>query len=295
MVGMSGVVMANPIRMVDETSAQQIPGTTHMLLFQASSMSSLSTMVVTRDGDPVAVVGITATTRSEDLGSGMASVWQVTACDCNVPMGQHSYGVGAKTLDVEVVDPADADDGSGGGHSDFCDAPCASQIPVQPEGGAGGEGGAAAGAAGRADSAGGAGGGAAGEADGGNGEVGGAGSGGRSSNASGAGGVAEATGGTTPTGGTQPVPTGGTAPATGGTATGGTAPATGGTQSVTEPAETGGESSAGATVTAGAAPSASPAKKHTDSSGCAISRARGRLLPFGILAAVGLLFWRRKK
>jgi len=284
-MGMSGAAMANPIRIVDLTSAQQIPGTTHVQLFQASSMSSLSTMVVTRDGEPVTVAGITATNRTEDLGSGNATVWQVTACDCNVPMGQHSYSVGAKTMEVEVVDPADADDGSGGEHSAVCDTPCASQIPVQPEGGAGGEGGAAAG-----------------RTDGGAGEVGAAGLGGDSSDASGAGGVAAATGGTTPTGGTEPVPTGGTAPATGGTApaTGGTAPATGGTatggaHSVTEPTESGGQSSTAPALTAGAAPAARPAKKDSDSSGCAISRARGRLAPFGILAALGLLAWRRKK
>jgi hypothetical protein len=51
----------------------------------------------------------------------------------------------------------------------------------------------------------------------------------------------------------------------------------------------------GAAGTAGMAPLAEPAYDGGDSSGCAVSRNDARLLPLGILAALGLLAWRRKK
>jgi hypothetical protein len=43
------------------------------------------------------------------------------------------------------------------------------------------------------------------------------------------------------------------------------------------------------------APTGQTAGEGSDSAGCAISRNGGRLVPFGILMALGLLAWRRKK
>jgi hypothetical protein len=306
----SGAAVANPIMMIDEAYAQQFPHTAHVQLTQEASMSRPSTMSITRDGEVVTPTTLRSDTTSADLGSGMDDIYWASSCDCNVPIGHHSYTVNGKNLEVEVVDAAAAN-GALQHFSAGCDMECPS-VPVPPAGGSGGEGGA---------------GGAAGEA----GAPLGPSSGGVSA-AGGAGGAAEPSGGAEPAGGADtqvPTQTGGSSatggaatggvPATGGRATGGlsatggrapatggTAPATGGTHSVVHPAPTGGKSSqaptgasgastAGAGDTAGTAPEETTARKHRDSSGCAISRARGTLAPFGILAALGLLAWRRKQ
>ncbi|MBN1609417.1 MAG: hypothetical protein JW940_22495 [Polyangiaceae bacterium] len=311
-IGTGGAAVANPIMVIDEAYAQQFPHTVHVQLTQEKSMSRPSTMSITRDGQVVTATTLRSATTSADLGSGVDDIYWVMACDCNVPIGQHSYNVGGKTLEVDVVDAAAAT-GALYHFSASCDTECSSVDPVPPEGGSGG--GGAGGAAGEAGAEPGV-------------------TAGGVSGASGAGGVAETSGGTMPmagVGGTVPMHTGG-APATGGAATGGlsataagapqtggeatggtapatggTAPATGGTQSVIQTADTGGtipeapatggsdSSSAGAADTDGNAPEAPTANKRRDSSSCAVSRTRGRATPFGILAALWLLAWRRRK
>ncbi|MBN1605451.1 MAG: hypothetical protein JW940_02400 [Polyangiaceae bacterium] len=305
-VGTSGAAVANPIMAIDLASGQQFPHTAHVQLTRESTSSSLSTVTITRDGEVVTATPLRYQTTTVDVGSGLTdTVVRATTCDCNVPIGQHSYGVDRWNFQVEVVDAA-ATDGAVPYFSAACDTACASVAPEPAAGGSAGEGGAGAPAAG----------------------VGGA------SGASGAGGAAGASGGTTLAGGTGGGSVGGRTGSGGATSSGGSTSAggmatggmsetggaaTGGTHSVPPTSETGGESSgsatpgaggkgsedapatggsdvssAGAPDTAGAAPVTPPAEEHSHSSGCALSPTRGRLVPFGILAALGLLAWRRK-
>ena len=151
-IGTSGLALANPIMVVDEAYAQQVPGTLHVQTMQLSSMGPASTMQVTRDGRVVAGTVESLSAAARDLGSGYSNVYALVRCDCNVPMGAHSYVIGSHAVQLEVVDAATGaltpPEPSGG-----CAAQCTTAIAVPPaidgsgsggavEPGAGGSGGA---------------------------------------------------------------------------------------------------------------------------------------------------------
>ncbi len=145
----SGLALANPIMMVDEAYAQQYPWTGHVQLTRISSSSSdLSTMVITRDGQPVTANVQPATGPSRDLGSGMTTLSAAVACDCNVPFGHHSYTVGGIAVEIDVIDASVANT-TVPEPSAQCDVACTASVPVQPgTGGSDGSGGADSGTAG---------------------------------------------------------------------------------------------------------------------------------------------------
>lgn len=276
-MGTTGSALGNPIMLVDEAYAQQFPGTRHVQLTRLYSMSGGS-MEITRDGQPMTATVETKTGPSRDLGSGMTTISAYVACDCHVPLGKHTYTVAGKSIEIDVIEAA-AVTSSAPQPSAECDVKCDSGGPPEPQGGSAGEG--SAGAEAEGASAG------FGEPE-------------PTAGTAGEGGAA-VTGGTGPvTGGKPPVEeTGGVSSdvaVTGGDGSG--APATGGDGSPSGGATATGGSSVtggGPAVTGGTPPVAPSSKKSGDSSGCAMAPARGRLGPLGILAALGLLAWRRKK
>jgi hypothetical protein len=304
-IGTSGAALGNPVMVINESYAQQYPGTSHVQLTHLYSYGSMSTMEITRDEQVVSATIESTSAGSRDLGSGVSTIYALVACDCNVPVGHHSYGVAGIAVEVEVVD-ASSTNGVFPNPSAECDQACEEDVFVPPQGGSGGEGAGtggadggcagSSGAAGEAASAGlsgaapAGGQGGTGSADaptkvpptGGSDQA----TGGNATLEEGGGGTH--TGGATATGGHSEDPL----PATGGASTsGGGGTHTGGATA------TGGSSvhTGGATATGGAATSEQPARKKRDSSGCAMAPARGTLTPLGMLAALGLLARRRRK
>jgi hypothetical protein len=127
--GVSGLALANPIMMVDEAYAQQYPWTGHVQLTRISSSSGLSTLEITRDGQPVTADIQPATGPSRDLGSGMTTLAAAVACDCNVPFGHHSYTVGGVAVEIDVIDASVANT-TVPQPSAQCDTACAASVPV---------------------------------------------------------------------------------------------------------------------------------------------------------------------
>jgi len=148
----SGLALANPIMMVDEAYAQQYPWTGHVQLTRISSSSGLSTVEITRDGQPVTADVQPATGPSRDLGSGMTTLAAAVACDCNVPFGHHSYTVGGISVEIDVIDASVANT-TVPEPSAQCDVACAASVPVPAgTGGSVGDGSGGAASTGGADS-----------------------------------------------------------------------------------------------------------------------------------------------
>ena len=141
----SGMALANPIMMVDEAYAQQYPWTGHVQLTRISSSFGLSTVEITRDGQPVTADVQPATGPSRDLGSGMTTLSAAVACDCNVPFGHHSYTVGGIAVEIDVIDASVAST-TVPQPSAQCDVACAGSVPV-PAGPGGSSGDGSGGAA----------------------------------------------------------------------------------------------------------------------------------------------------
>lgn len=276
---LSGSALANPIMVISEVYVEQFPGTTHVQVTRTYSSGASSTTPVTRDGASVAVTFDARSGGSRDLGSGMSNLTTVAGCDCFVPVGHHSYVVAGITVPLDVRE-ASAASGTPRSPSAQCDVKCAGSIPA-PAGGAGGTSSSISGAGVGNTSP----------------STGGVGTGGASPSTSGAGvgNTSPSTGGvgmggvSSSTGGAG---VGGATPATGGVGTGGTSRSTSTTAAKTgstAPSATGGAPSTSVSSTA-------PSKNNSDdSSGCAISRTSTGLLPLGILAALGLLAFRRRK
>jgi hypothetical protein len=268
--GMGGLALANPILLVNEAYVQQFPGTNHVQVTLVTSYpeaSTQETMGFWRDEQLVDADVEYSPGPTRDLGSGPTTLSVLVACDCNVPVGHHSYTVADIDVGIDVVD-ASAANGTVPEPSAHCDVVCAADVPVSP-----GTGGSAGDGSGGAAPTGGAGSGAAG------------------------GGASDSSGGATPTGEAgSGVAGGGASDSSGGAAPRGGA-GSGAADVPVSPATGGGAGGAseGAAAGDGLAPMAQAPDEGSDSSGCAVSRCDGRLVPLGILAALGLLAWRRKK
>lgn len=275
---LSGSALANPIMVVSEVYVEQFPGTSHVQVTRTYSSGASSTTAVTRDGASVAVTFEARSGGSRDLGSGMSNLTTVVGCDCSVAVGHHSYVVAGITVPLDVRE-ASATSGSPRAPSAQCDVKCTSGIPA---GGAGGTSSSTSGAGvGNTSSS----------------STGGVGAGGTSSSTSGAG-----VGNTSPS--TGGVGLGGTSSSTGGASVGGSTPSTGGigtggtspSKSTTAPTTGNIPSSATGGAPSNNTTSSAPSKNDSgESSGCAMTRTTTGLLPLGILAALGLLAFRRRK
>jgi|GEM_PF-3383753 len=214
-----------------------------------------STTKVERDGTQVTVAFVSYSGGRQDLGSGLTDLMKVVGCDCSVPVGPHSYRVGNQSVQLDVV-PASQATGQAREPSGACDVACAGNIDPITTGGTSGV-----------------------PTGGSNGLV---------------------------AGGTTAIVTGGSSSATmGGTS----ATASGGT-SATATAETGGLASGGTVAASGGVGVTSstsdsstlttdstraPLNQDDDSGGCSIARTTHGQVPFGILAVLGLLAFRRRK
>jgi hypothetical protein len=290
--GMGGLALANPILLVNEAYVQQFPGTNHVQVTLVTSYpeaSTQETMGFWRDEQLVDADVEYSPGPTRDLGSGPTTLSVLVACDCNVPVGHHSYTVADIDVGIDVVD-ASAANGTVPEPSAHCDVVCAADVPVSPgTGGSAGDGSGGAAPTGGAGS--GAAGGGASDSSGGAAPTGGAGSG------AAGGGASDSSGGATPTGEAgSGVAGGGASDSSGGAAPRGGA-GSGAADVPVSPATGGGAGGAseGAAAGDGLAPMAQAPDEGSDSSGCAVSRCDGRLVPLGILAALGLLAWRRKK
>jgi len=264
-VAVSGAAHANPIMVVNEVNVEQFWGTPHVQITGNYSNGGPMTTSVSRDGTSLAVSFDTAPGESRNLGSGAASVYTVVGCDCAVPAGRHDYVVANHAVSLDVVEPS-ATPGPVRMPSAQCDVKCAGSVNPSATGGTTST------------------------------------VGGSSSSVTGGTGGFTATGGTTTTllGSGGLTTTGGTANSTsasvavvvngGFTATGG----------VSTNATLASLASGGSIATSGASANASNPrdvgqKSGGESSGCSFSRSTGCLLPVGMLVALGLLAFRRRK
>ncbi len=140
LTGSVGMARANPIMVVDEAYVQQVPGTTHVQVTRLRSLTRMSTMELTRDGQAVVAEPLSVSGPSRDLGSGVSNIHALVACDCDVPIGHHAYSVDGMAAEIAVTDattataPIPTPDGN-------CEVECESRLTLPaPTGGTSGEG-----------------------------------------------------------------------------------------------------------------------------------------------------------
>jgi hypothetical protein len=131
----------NPIMVVNDVYAEQVPGTAHVQITRTYSSGGPSTTEVKRDGSTITISFENTSGGSRDLGSGITSLSMHLGCDCSVPVGDHSYVVAGMTVPVTVVDAATAT-GTPRSPSADCASKCESSVVVPTAtGGASGTGG----------------------------------------------------------------------------------------------------------------------------------------------------------
>ena len=131
----------NPVLVVNDVYAEQVPGTAHVQITRTYSSGGPSTTEVKRDGSTITISFENTSGGSRDLGSGITSLSMHLGCDCSVPLGDHSYVVAGMIVPVTVVDAATAI-GTPRSPSADCAAKCDSSVIVPTAtGGASGTGG----------------------------------------------------------------------------------------------------------------------------------------------------------
>ena len=111
---LGAVAQANPI--TDKVfRAKQVPTTTHVQLTYATDLKAPTTPTsIDRDGSPLTGTWTSLASYTANTGSGLKPLQATQLCDCNVPLGAHTYKMKAEvemqaTITVATtVTPKDA-------------------------------------------------------------------------------------------------------------------------------------------------------------------------------------------